>query len=561
MKNELEIVKKIRVDLGKLKIEDHTRYEMCIFYNSRKGEKTVIDAKNCYFDNCSFRCGIRFRRLPKLFENCNISNGELTVTTSGSKNLSKLLDDHSGILAKITALEIKSIGSQTKLPPSIGYLAGLRKLTIRECSFEDISNVMLLTKLKELNIREAENLAYLPQNIGDLTHLHILSLKECTKLSEIPEDIGRLKKLYKLTIEDNAIIKALPNEIGDLENLKILIIRGYEKLTTLPAVIGKLAKLRSLLLSYMTGMKSLPDEIGKLNLSVLRLTECNVLHKLPDSVGKIATLKLLDISRCKSLKALPNTLGGLINLSGLRLECCNSLKTIPASLGNLANLRHMLIFFCEELTKLPEQLGALKKLEMLSLVYLKCLKKIPSSIRSLTNLNELHIMSCEKLEQFPAEIAELEQLKTLLLCKSPRIELTQRKNKNNKINFDICALSHLEKLQLIYFDINDEMLKKIQSLSSLTQLEFRRVENWDALPHALAHFGHLDSLRIMCCENLAHLYLNRRHKNDDQSNAVIEALESQQVTVEIEDDSDHAGRDITPIKTWYDFVNRLGLSV
>lgn len=60
-------------------------------------------------------------------------------------------------------------------------------------------------------------------------------------LSELPKSIGYLRHLEKIVVRYEALaVTTLPEEIGDLRSLKYLEIRGCSKMSALPDSLGKL---------------------------------------------------------------------------------------------------------------------------------------------------------------------------------------------------------------------------------------------------------------------------------------------------------------------------------
>ena len=177
----------------------------------------------------------------------------------------------------------------TELPPSIGFLNSLKKLSLWINRLKNIPNsIGSLSSLEYLNLR-VNYLKNLPDSIGNLAFLKELDLF-ANRLVTLPPSIGELNLLEKLILSKNELVE-LPDSIGSLSSLKILDVSKNE-LKTLPASIGLMS-----------------------SLEILNLQQNNLLS-LPDSIGKLTSLQTLIISK-NQFKTLPETLNSLKNLKEL----------------------------------------------------------------------------------------------------------------------------------------------------------------------------------------------------------------------------------------------------
>ena len=196
----------------------------------------------------------------------------------------------------------------TELPPSIGFLNSLKKLSL------------WINRLKTI-----------PNSIGSLSSLEYLNLR-VNYLRNLPNSIGNLKSLKELDLFANRLI-SLPPSIGELDSLETLILSKNE-LEYLPKSICSLPSLKVLDLSK-NEIKSLPECIGLLSsLEILNLQQNN-LRSLPDSIKKLTSLRILILSK-NQLKDLPETLNSLNSLKELYLGDSNSI-VIPEWLAELKN--------------------------------------------------------------------------------------------------------------------------------------------------------------------------------------------------------------------------------
>jgi len=218
----------------------------------------------------------------------------------------------------------------------------------------DHSEMVVLKNCKtsELNLNTS-NLTELPPSIGFLSSLKKLSLW-INRLKNIPESIGLLSSLKSLNLRVN-YLKRLPNSIGSLESLKELDLYA-NRLTSISSSIGALSSLETLVLSK-NDLKILPDSIGSLtSLKVLDVSN-NELETLPASIGSLSSLKILNLQQ-NNLISLPDSIGDLSLLQTLIISK-NHIKKIPETLNSLKNLKDLYLGE-NNLINLPKNLKELE---------------------------------------------------------------------------------------------------------------------------------------------------------------------------------------------------------
>lgn len=148
-----------------------------------------------------------------------------------------------------------------------------------------------------------------PEEIFDLAKsLEYLDLSN-NKLSNLPDDFGKLKKLKILFLSNNQF-KELPSVLAQCPKLSMLGIRNNQ-------------------------ITHFPENALPLNLRWLILTE-NAIKTLPDSIGDLKYLQKLMLSG-NQIKSLPKTLLKCKNLELLRLSA-NQLDSLPPWLLTLPKL-------------------------------------------------------------------------------------------------------------------------------------------------------------------------------------------------------------------------------
>ena len=175
--------------------------------------------------------------------NCRVDRIELSVSTVPA------------CIGQFSLLRdlILTFGRITSLPPAIGKLTNLKKLSL----FNDINGDSSEYVLESL-----------PAEIGQLTSLEVLSFLS-SRLTSLPATIGQLTSLKRLHLAGNQLT-SLPAEVRQLTQLQELSL-SYNQLTTLPEWIGELTSLKKLTL-YGNQLTSLPAAA----IDGLRARGCNV---------------------------------------------------------------------------------------------------------------------------------------------------------------------------------------------------------------------------------------------------------------------------------------------
>jgi len=233
-----------------------------------------------------------------------------------------------------------------------------RKIPLKKTSSEEIlkwaNNVQLQNE--KLNINElaisikalkklfsstrldlySKKLTTIPSGVFKLTHLKSLILN-WNLLTEIPDEISKLKDLEELEFAANKKLKYISVEILQLKKLKSLSL-GNCLLGHFPKFILEITKLEKLHFTF-NSLTDLPEEIGNLiNLRNLSLTG-NRLTCLPESFAKLKKLGKLYLDE-NSLTKLPEFISKFKNLTELLVQK-NQITNIPYSYNKIKSLEKL----------------------------------------------------------------------------------------------------------------------------------------------------------------------------------------------------------------------------
>ena len=278
-----EIIKLLKTELNS-NIEYKTIDQISAYYSDKTDKALLFD-----FSNTS--------RILVFIKNNWISIGQIDVINNKMIILSNT----------------SNIGRSKLLSPS--ELDLTKRFTNFNQAIADSSNVYILD-LASVGLTE------LNEDIDKLKRLQILILED-NYLSELPPEICSLDKLQVLRINSNQI-KELPIDLGLAKNIEE-ITASYNKLSYLPISLNQAKKLRVLNLDHNLLTSIIIDFSEMQDLVILNLSSNN-LSTLPTSIGNLKNLISLDISN-NPIKSLPNQIYDLKNLTYVDLTKTNIPET------------------------------------------------------------------------------------------------------------------------------------------------------------------------------------------------------------------------------------------
>ena len=135
----------------------------------------------------------------------------------------------------------------------------LASLTLNLGSLKELPCLEPFTELQYLSLELPPDLTRLPSSIGKLAGLRELTLACCGGITKLPS-IERLTSLETLLIIRCGALRELPASVDALTALRTLQLVSLPNLTTLPVSIGALTVFTGLTLNYC-GLADVPSSI------------------------------------------------------------------------------------------------------------------------------------------------------------------------------------------------------------------------------------------------------------------------------------------------------------
>ncbi|TYG96440.1 hypothetical protein ES288_A11G350700v1 [Gossypium darwinii] len=250
-------------------------------------------------------------------------------------------------------------------------------------------------------------------------YLKVLIMEGCTGLVDVHHSLVVLKRLKLLNLRDCKSLKSLPTKIG-MESLEILILLGCSNLARFPEIDGKIEHLKTLDLSGCYKVEYLPENLQQAeSLEVLDLSE-TAIKEPPSFISQLKNLKVLSFSGCKGPSKLKRNLLSLFKVS--QRGRMNSIALmIPSLSGALSSLRKLKLRDCNlGEGDIPSAISCLSSLTYLDL-YGNNFNSIPASLTRLSNLETLILSNCS-LCDIAAPFTHLSDVQILGLSNCSELE-------------------------------------------------------------------------------------------------------------------------------------------
>ncbi|GJP51206.1 hypothetical protein CLOM_g10368 [Closterium sp. NIES-68] len=400
---------------------------------------------------------------------------------------SKLTREQLSSLVRLSSLTSLSVSSRTTVHGSAAFafsqLASLKSLEFG--GFGPSFNILFPSaapykSLENLLISYCDQLERFPDDFGELLpSLRNLTIRECNNITHLPGSLASLSFLESLKISTCFLFEDLPGNLGQLPALKTLILDDLH-LSNLPDSLCKLPSLKTLFLIHCCQIQQLPEAFSNLtSLETLCFMHSTQLV-VPEDIGELTNLHTLALNE-SLVQPLPCSFTRLTSLTRLELDDC-WIEVLPADIVKLTSLQELYIHDCP-IRELPELVTALTSLEILSVGSCSQLSSVPSRLDALGRLKRLEVTKCGVLSNLPECLPP--SLETLNFGTSSQVTAVP----------DFSVLPKLRKLRL-NLDGIEQGLRFFNSLSHLTELELGLAEGAEELPLPLSSFPHLRILAI-----------------------------------------------------------------
>ncbi|KAL3743312.1 hypothetical protein ACJRO7_018588 [Eucalyptus globulus] len=305
---------------------------------------------------------------------------------------------------------------------SLGSWRGSKKEHIEVENTEFLRGMKNMKHLKLLSLQGISRITELPDSIGKLYNLRILDLRACHNLESLPDEIRSLKELIVLDVSDCYLLEYMPKGLGSLVKLEVLlgfVVSDLKRGSY--CTVNDLAKLKKLRkLGFRTSRKSFPTER-----ELRTLQEFNELRKLTIEWGENSTsekdkgtesatddpikskciAELLPFKKCATQKPIADEPKLFKNLEKLDLLCYPSTPPpkwlMPEKLEKLESL-YVRGGYLHHLGQVQED-----KKWRVKTMRLKYLKELTMDWREMRQLFPdlvcLQMIDCPRLTLFPCD--------------------------------------------------------------------------------------------------------------------------------------------------------------
>ncbi|KAF7129170.1 hypothetical protein RHSIM_Rhsim10G0076200 [Rhododendron simsii] len=436
-------------------------------------------------------------------------------------------------MRNLVYLDIEGCSSLISMPPKLGQLTSLRRLSIfivGQAEGYRIGELKELNLAGELEIKKLDNVrspadaenANLKRK-HDLVSLNLSWSRH--KEEKLPNDVeGVLESLQphsnlkRLCIRNYQGSK-FPNWMmcSVLKNLVELSLcsYSYSGCEQLPP-LGKLHFLKTLFIKGMHSVKCFDLECygdGEISFEALETLTLQVMTSLEewttmDRQDVFPRLRELDITGCPKLTNLPvlptlkrlgiSDNGMLLKsvnnheaLESLELRWMHNIETLQNQMSGLSSLKQLSLYCCNKLGNL-QGLETLNSLDSLCITGSDSLTDL-EGLEGLTSLRSLSIRSCRKLRSLSEGMQHLTVLRDLYINKCPEIQSFPE------------GMRHLNSLQRMSIEHCKGLITLPNWLGSLQSLSYLRIEdcsNLRSIPDELGDQKNLRELCISSCPDL-----------------------------------------------------------
>ncbi|KAG7948147.1 hypothetical protein I3843_14G132600 [Carya illinoinensis] len=285
---------------------------------------------------------------------------------------------------------------------------------------------MVLPDLKELNLKNCENLIEMP-NLTNAPKLEKIDFSGCISLCKFHSSVQVLPDLKELNLKNCENLIEMPN-LTNAPKLEKIDFSGCISLCKFHSSVQDLPNLKKLDLRCCRNLIEMPNWSGALNLEKIDFSLCRSLCKVHPSIEKLKRLQILNMSGTQ-IEQLWTESMVLPNLKELNLSRCENLIEI-SDLSGVPNLEKIDFSYCKKLSKVHQSIKVLKQLQELRMSDTQ-IKQLWEGFVDLPNLKKLELHCCRKLIEMPdwsgaPNLEEIAFSSCINLCPYPSIQKFKR---------------------------------------------------------------------------------------------------------------------------------------
>jgi len=365
-----------------------------------------------------------------------------------------------------------------------------------------------LTNVKVMTIKTCEELAPLWSNdvglLQNLPCLRLLKISNCSKLvslvaKEVEEQLqlGLLSKLREIEIRNCKVLKSLPKPMMYVEYIHISGCTSltYFAISQLPPTLKRLRIDHCNMLNLVDG-----DDVNSCSsntplLESLEFAYCPSLISLTPTKELPATLKELKIINCKKLESIAKSFHHNSSLEFICILSCENLKSLPMGIQSLSHLDKIVID-CQSLVSFPDKGLLPANLRSLRIGRCEKMQVLPNCILNLTSLQDLSIRKCPSISVSVLEVGFPTNLTSL--------EIDDIVSFNESFfEWGLCKLTSLKKLEIYGGSSHLVSFPEMMLPTSLTHLSIKYFPNLKCLSSkGFRDLASLKDLVIDKCEKL-----------------------------------------------------------
>ncbi|XP_059436695.1 probable LRR receptor-like serine/threonine-protein kinase At3g47570 [Corylus avellana] len=424
---------------------------------------------------------------------------------------------------RVTALNLSYMGLAGTIPPLMGNLSFLVKLSVTNNSFHgSIPNELArLYRLKLLDFGFNDINGEIPSWMGSLSKLQYLFLHGNGFNGTIPPSLSNISSLEIIDLGYNQLSGFVSSSLFNISTLQGIYLKENMLSGPLPSIIFNMPSLQVMDLKFnmFSGGLSMDMFDHLPNLQWLRLSYNKFYGKLPSALFKCKQLQALFLGVNNFTGRVSPEIGNLTMLVNFSLSNNNFQGEIPSEIGNLQDLELFNIENNNFTGPIPFEIFNISTLQVIAITLNNLSGHLPSNIDLfLPNLRELFLGGNKLSGTVPSSISNVSQLTDVELVQNSfsglipkslgNLRLLERLNigENNltvgslELSFLISSLSnciYLKALILSDNPLNDNMPSSVGNLStSLRRFSMFNCNIKGSIPSDIGNLSSLIALNL-----------------------------------------------------------------